>query len=55
MVVPQAASVARISELEEATSAVGLTLEEVVELLIAGVKVTDLLGYAEAVASNRLN
>jgi hypothetical protein len=56
MIVTQEASVAHVAEaLEEATSALGLTLPEVVKLLMAGVQVTDLLDYAEAVASNRLN
>lgn len=48
--------IAQVAEaLQQVTSAVGLTLEEVVDLLITGVKVTDLLDYAEAVAANRLN
>ncbi|MGA7381067.1 MAG: hypothetical protein WBX03_09460 [Terriglobales bacterium] len=55
MIGAQQASVGRTTEFEEGTSALGLTLEDVVELLIAGVKVTELMGYAEAVASNRLN
>lgn len=44
-----------IAALEEVTAAAGLTLEEVVTLIMAGVGVTDLLNYAEAVVSNRLN
>lgn len=56
MIAVQEAPVARVAEaLQEVTSAVGLTLEELVDLLMSGVKVTDLLDYAEAVASNRLN
>ena len=55
MIGAQQASIGRITEFEEATSALGLTLEDVVELLIAGVKVSELMGYAKAVASNRLN
>jgi hypothetical protein len=47
---------ARAAEtLEQVTLAVGLTLEDLVTLLMAGVKVTDLFTYAEAVTSNRLN
>ena len=56
MIVTHDASDAHIAEaLQTATSATGLTLPEVVTLVMAGVKVTDLLDYAEAVASNRLN
>ena len=50
------APIAHIADaLQEVTSAVGLTLEQVVDLLMAGVQVTDLLDYAQAVGSNRLN
>lgn len=48
--------VAQIAEaLEEMTSVAGLTQGDVLDLLMAGLKVTDLLDYAEAVARNRLN
>ena len=48
-----AASVAET--LEQVTLAVGITLDDLVALLVAGVKVTDLFEYAQAAASNRLN
>ena len=37
------------------TAAAGLTPDEVLDLLMDGMNVYDLLNYAEAVASNRLN
>jgi hypothetical protein len=37
------------------TSAVGMKPDEVLNLLMAGLKIDDLLIYAEAVASNRLH
>jgi hypothetical protein len=43
------------ASLEVIVSAMGLTLPDMVELFAAGVTVTDLLDYAEAVRSNRLN
>jgi hypothetical protein len=56
MIGAQAAPVAHVAEaLQEVSSAAGLTLEDVVDLLVAGVTVTDLLGYAQAAATNRLN
>ncbi len=56
MIVAQEAPVARVAEaLAEVSSAVGLTLDDVLDLLVAGARVTDLLDYAQAVASNRLN
>lgn len=56
MIGAQAAPVAHVAEaLQEVSSAAGLTLEDVVDLLVAGVTVTDLLDYAQAAATNRLN
>jgi hypothetical protein len=56
MIAPQQTPVAQVAEaLQEVTSAVGLQLDDVLALLMAGVKVTDLLDYAQAVNSNRLN
>lgn len=52
----QDAPIADVAEaLVWVTSAVGLTPDEVLNLLMAGLKVDDLLTYAEAVAANRLN
>jgi hypothetical protein len=56
MIGAQAAPVAHVAEaLQEVTSAVGLKLDDVLALLMAGIKVEDLLDYAQAVNSNRLN
>ncbi|HTA24377.1 MAG TPA: hypothetical protein VK763_12645 [Terriglobales bacterium] len=56
MIGAQAAPVAPVVEvLQEVSSAAGLTLEDVVDLLVAGITVTDLLDYAQAAATNRLN
>jgi hypothetical protein len=44
-----------VEVLQEVSSAAGLTLEDVVDLLVAGITVTDLLDYAQAAATNRLN
>jgi len=56
MISARQAPAARGAEtLEEVTAAAGLTLEDVVGLLMAGATVSDLLEYAHAVASDRLN
>jgi hypothetical protein len=56
MIGAQDAPIAHIAEaLVEITLAVGLTEKDVLDLLVTGMKVTDLLNYAEAVALNRLN
>lgn len=48
--------VARIAAaLDEVTSATALSVDDLLPLLVAGVKVTDLLDYVRAAASNRLN
>jgi len=49
------ASVAHIPELEEAILGAGVTLVNVVQLPIAGAAIPDPWGYADAVASDRLN
>ncbi|MGH9500624.1 MAG: hypothetical protein ACRD3L_15895 [Terriglobales bacterium] len=52
----QEAPIARVAEaLVSVTSAAGLQPVQVLVLLMAGLKVDDLLIYAEAVALNRLN
>jgi len=56
MIATREGPVAQVAEaLQEVTSAIGLGPEDVLELLMAGVKVSDLLDYASAMASNRLN
>lgn len=56
MIGAEETSVANIAgALQQVTLAVGLTMESVLEPLMAGIKVTDLLDYADAVACNRLN
>jgi hypothetical protein len=52
----QDAPIANVAEeLVWLTSAVGLSPDDVLDLLMAGMKVNDLLNYAEAVASDRPN
>jgi len=41
--------------LEQVTASVGLRLEDLVPLFLAGVTVDDLLNYVDAVNTNRLN
>lgn len=56
MIGAEAAPVTPVIEvLQEISSTAGLTLEDVVDLLVAGMTVTDLLDYAQAAATNRLN
>ncbi len=56
MIGAQDAPIAHLAEaLVEVTLAVGLTEKDVLDLLVSGMKVTDLLDYAEAVALNQLN
>jgi hypothetical protein len=42
-------------DLAEVLAVVGLTRQEMVELVLSGVKVTDLLEYVDAVVSDRMN
>jgi hypothetical protein len=56
MIGAQAAPVAHAAEaLQEVSSAAGLSMEDVVDLFIAGMTVTDLLEYLQAAATNRLH
>jgi hypothetical protein len=49
-------SVARVADaMQEVCAVVGLTLPDLMVVLVAGLTLTDLLHYAQAVATNRLN
>lgn len=56
MITTQEVPLSRVAEtLEEVTSTVGFTMEEIVPLLMAGLRLADLLYYAQSVASGRVN
>ena len=56
MIGAQEVPIAHIAEaLQEVTSSSGLTLDDLLPLLLAGMTVADLLSYVQAAKLNRLN
>jgi len=47
--------VGTVKELQEASALVGLTQEDIISLLAAGLEIADLLQYAHTLLSNRMN